>query len=88
MLKRTSLHIVNKILEENKNWKILDIGCGYTANRNANTIADVQDLSKFYKDRNFVKIENNTLEKVIPIRDREKARQSYGYPGRSRMIAQ
>ena len=61
MLKRTSINIVNKILERNNNWKILDIGCGYTANKNANTIADVQDLSKFYKNRNFVKIENNKL---------------------------
>ena len=67
MLKRTSINIVNKILEKESNWKVLDIGCGYTANKNANTIADIQDLSKFYKDRNFVKITNDKL----PFKDKE-----------------
>ena len=67
MLKRTSINIVNKILEKESNWKVLDIGCGYTANKNANTIADVQDLSKFYKDRNFIKITNDKL----PFKDKE-----------------
>ena len=61
MLKRASINIVNKILEKESSWKVLDIGCGYTANKNANTIADVQDLSKFYKDRNFIKITNDKL---------------------------
>ena len=61
MLKRTSINIVNKTLETNSSWKVLDIGCGYTANKNANTIADVQDLSNFYKDKNFVIIKNDTL---------------------------
>tara|TARA_B100000029_G_scaffold295335_1_gene288650 strand:+ start:606 stop:1223 length:618 start_codon:yes stop_codon:yes gene_type:complete len=67
LLKRTSINIVNKILEKESNWKVLDIGCGYTANKNANTIADIQDLSKFYKDRNFVKITNDKL----PFKDKE-----------------
>ncbi len=67
MLKRTSINIVNKILEKESSWKVLDIGCGYTANKNANTIADVQDLSKFYKDRNFIKITNDKL----PFKDKE-----------------
>ena len=67
MLKRTSINIVNKILEKESNWKVLDIGCGYTANKYANTIADIQDLSKFYKDRNFVKITNDKL----PFKDKE-----------------
>ena len=38
------------------NWKILDIGCGYSANEFATTICDVQDLSNFYKDKNFIKL--------------------------------
>tara|TARA_B100000579_G_C22436572_1_gene667878 strand:- start:43 stop:660 length:618 start_codon:yes stop_codon:yes gene_type:complete len=67
LLKRTSINIVNKILEKESSWKVLDIGCGYTANKNANTIADVQDLSKFYKDRNFIKITNDKL----PFKDKE-----------------
>ena len=66
LLKRTSINYINKILKNNNN-KILDIGCGYTANSNATTIADVQDFSNFYKDRNFVKIEN----KKLPFRDKE-----------------
>tara|TARA_B100000579_G_scaffold367024_1_gene327185 strand:+ start:5689 stop:6306 length:618 start_codon:yes stop_codon:yes gene_type:complete len=67
LLKRTSINIVNKTLETNSSWKVLDIGCGYTANKNANTIADVQDLSNFYKDKNFVIIKNDTL----PFKDKE-----------------
>ena len=67
MLKRTSISHVNNILEKNINWKILDIGCGYTANENASVIADVQDLSDFYKERNFIKIN----EKKLPFKDKE-----------------
>ena len=61
MIKRTSKDYIQKILSENKDWKILDIGCGYTANKYANTICDVQDLSKFYKDKKFIKLENKKL---------------------------
>ena len=45
----------------------MDIGCGYTANEFANTICDVQDLSNFYKDKNFIKLEN----KQLPFKDNE-----------------
>ena len=45
----------------------MDIGCGYGANEFANTICDVQDLSKFYKDKNFIKLEN----KQLPFKDNE-----------------
>ena len=61
MIKRTSKDYIQKILSENKDWKILDIGGGYTANKYANTICDVQDLSKFYKDKKFIKLENKKL---------------------------
>ena len=61
MINRTSLKKIEKKLNENKNWKVLDIGCGYTANKFATTIADVLDLQDFYKDKNFVKIENKNL---------------------------
>ena len=47
--------------------KILDIGCGYTANENANVIADVKDLSVFYKDKKFIQI----TEKNLPFADNE-----------------
>ena len=67
MLRRTSINLVNETLKKNKNWKILDIGCGYTANENASVIADVQDLSDFYKERNFIKIN----EKKLPFKDKE-----------------
>ena len=67
MLRRTSINFVNKKLKENKGWKILDIGCGYTANKNASVIADIQDLSKFYQGKKFVKIEN----KKLPFEDKE-----------------
>jgi len=67
LLKRTSISHVNNILEKNSNWKILDIGCGYRANKNASVIADIQDFSDFYKDRNFIKIN----EKKLPFKDKE-----------------
>ena len=67
MIKRTSKSYLQKTLSENKYWKILDIGCGYTANEFASTICDIQDLSKFYKDKQFVKLDN----KRLPFEDKE-----------------
>ena len=67
MLKRTSIKYINKFLDNNPSYKVLDIGCGFTANKYATTIADVQDFSNFYKGKNFVKIENNKL----PFKDKE-----------------
>ena len=67
MLRRTSINFVNSILSKNSNWKILDIGCGYTSNKNATVIADKQDLSDFYKNKNFVKI----TDKKLPFKDNE-----------------
>tara|TARA_Y100001960_G_scaffold179733_1_gene188481 strand:- start:427 stop:1041 length:615 start_codon:yes stop_codon:yes gene_type:complete len=61
LIKRTSLTYINKILSENPSWKILDIGCGYNANKNATTVCDIQDLSSFYKDKNFIKLNNKNL---------------------------
>ena len=67
MIRRTSIIHVNSLLEKNPNWKILDIGCGYTANKYATEIADQQDLSSFYKGKRFVKIN----EQVLPFKDKE-----------------
>ena len=67
MLKRTTINSINKKLKENSSWNILDIGCGYTASQYANTVADVQDLSNFYKNKKFIKI----TEKKLPFRDNE-----------------
>ena len=67
MLKRTSINFVNEILSKNANWNVLDIGCGYRANENASVVADVQDLSDFYKNKNFIKIE----EKRLPFKNKE-----------------
>ena len=67
MLKRTSITLVNNILEKNLNWKILDIGCGYKAHKNASVIADIQDFSDFYKEKKFVKIQGKNL----PFKDKE-----------------
>ena len=67
LLKRTSLNFVNNLLKKNSNWKILDIGCGYRANKYANTIADVQDSSHIYKEKKFVKIN----DKKLPFKDQE-----------------
>ena len=67
LIKRTSKNYIQTTLSKNSDWKILDIGCGYSANEFANTICDVQDLSKFYKDKNFIKLEN----KQLPFKDNE-----------------
>ena len=67
MLKRTSITQVNNILDKNLNWKILDIGCGYRAHKNASVIADIQDFSDFYKKKKFVQIKGKNL----PFKDKE-----------------
>ena len=67
MLKRTSLNFVNNVLSKNPNWRILDIGCGYTPSKYANVIADKRDFSKFHKDKIFIKIE----DKKLPFKDKE-----------------
>ena len=67
MLKRTSIKLLNSILEKNSKWNILDIGCGYRAHPKASIIADVQDFSSFYKERKFVQIQ----EKNLPFKDKE-----------------
>ena len=61
LIKRSSKNYIQSILSKNTNWKVLDIGCGYTANEYATTICDIQDLSHFYKDKNFVKLDGNRL---------------------------
>jgi len=67
LLKRTSISHVNDTLEKNLKWKILDIGCGYRAHKNATVIADIQDFSDFYKDKKFVQIK----DKKLPFKDKE-----------------
>ena len=67
MIKRTSINLINKTLNKNLNWKVLDIGCGYRPHKNATIIADKQDFSEFYKNKNFVKIN----EKKLPFKDKE-----------------
>jgi len=67
LLKRTTKNQINKIIEKNPNWKILDIGCGYRPHNKASTIADAQDFSNYYKDKKFVHIK----EKKLPFKDRE-----------------
>ena len=67
MLNRTSIKHLNSIIKENQKWKVLDIGCGYRAHPKATVIADVQDLSNYYKERKFIKIN----EKKFPFKDKE-----------------
>jgi len=67
LLRRTSINFVNNTLSKNTNWKIADIGCGFSANINASVIADIQDLSNFYEGKNFIKISG----KKLPFKDKE-----------------
>ncbi len=61
MIKRSTKQYIDNLIEKNPNWKILDIGCGYTAHEKASIICDIQDLSKFYKNRKFVKLQDKKL---------------------------
>ena len=64
MIQRTSKEHVLKILKENQNtWEILDIGCNIAPVEFAQTVADVQNFSKFYeeKKKKFVLIKEKTL---------------------------
>ena len=61
MIKRSSKQFVDNQISQNPNWNILDIGCGFTAHEKASVICDIQDLSNFYKNKKFVKLENKTL---------------------------
>ena len=67
MIKRTSKIFIENTLSLNPNWNILDIGCGYGANKYANIICDVQDLAKHYPDKKFVKL----INKKLPFADKE-----------------
>jgi len=67
LIKRTSKQYIENFLSSKPNWNILDIGCGYSANKYANIICDVQDLSKFYKDKKFIRL----IDQKLPFKDKE-----------------
>ena len=67
LIKRTSKSFIEKTLSLSPNLKILDIGCGYNANKYANVICDVQDLKSHYSEKKFVKLE----DKKLPFKDKE-----------------
>tara|TARA_B100000900_G_C20447059_1_gene661526 strand:- start:293 stop:904 length:612 start_codon:yes stop_codon:yes gene_type:complete len=67
LIKRSSKQYIDNQIEQNQNWNILDIGCGYTAHNKASVICDIQDLSHFYKNKKFVRLES----KKLPFKDKE-----------------
>ena len=67
MIKRSSKEFIDSLLQNNTNWKILDIGCGYNAHNRASVICDVQDLSNHYQNKKFTKL----IEKKLPFKDKE-----------------
>ena len=67
MIKRSSKKFIDNLLNKNPTWKVLDIGCGYTAHKNATVICDVQDLSNIYIDKKFIKLDGN----ILPFKDKE-----------------
>jgi len=67
LIRRSSKKNIDRLLENNNSWNILDIGCGYTAHKNASVVCDVQDLSSIYKEKKFVKLESN----ILPFKDKE-----------------
>jgi len=67
LIKRTSKKYTDNILENNTTWNVLDIGCGYNANKFAKVICDVQDLSNHYQEKKFIRL----TEKKLPFKDKE-----------------
>ena len=67
MIKRTSKKYIDNLLQNNTTWNILDIGCGYNANKFAKVICDVQDLSNHYQEKKFIRL----TEKKLPFKDKE-----------------
>ena len=67
MIKRASKKYIDNLIKDNLHWNILDVGCGYTAHQNANTVCDTQDLSNFYKEKNFIRLNSKNL----PFKDNE-----------------
>ena len=67
MINRSSKKFVTETLLTNPSWNILDIGCGYDANKFASVICDVQDLSNHYSDKKFIKL----IDKKLPFEDNE-----------------
>ena len=67
MIKRTSKKYTDILLQNNTTWNVLDIGCGYNANKFAKVICDVQDLSNHYQEKKFIRL----TEKKLPFKDKE-----------------
>ena len=67
LIKRSSKKYIDNLLTVNPNWNILDIGCGFGAHERATVICDVQDLSLFYKDKKFIKLDKN----ILPFKNNE-----------------
>jgi len=67
LLKRTTSEFLKKKLTTHTDLKILDIGCGYTANPYATHLADTLDLRNFYKGKNFVLLQ----DEILPFKDKE-----------------
>ena len=67
MIKRSSKKFIEETLSSKPDWNILDIGCGYNANKFANVICDVQNLSNHYANKKFIKLTDIKL----PFKDNE-----------------
>ena len=67
MIKRSSKKFIEETLSFNPGWNILDIGCGYNANKFANVICDIQDLSNYYPNKKFAKL----TDKKLPFNNKE-----------------
>ena len=67
MIKRSSKEYIDNLLKNNTSWKVLDIGCGHKPHDSASVICDVQDFSKLYKDKKFVRL----TEKSLPFKYQE-----------------
>tara|TARA_R110002167_G_scaffold202025_8_gene405742 strand:+ start:3450 stop:4091 length:642 start_codon:yes stop_codon:yes gene_type:complete len=67
MIKRTHKEHIRKLLKENPEWNILDLGCGRFAWEEAQTLSDLVDHSELYPQKRFVKCDASET----PFEDKE-----------------
>ena len=67
MIKRSRREHVLELVESNKDWNVLDLGCGRDGIKLAGTYADGEDYTSYYPNHRFVKTEASET----PFKDKE-----------------
>ena len=67
MIKRSRREHVLELVKSNKDWNVLDLGCGRDGIKLAETYADIEDYTSYYSNHRFVKTEASET----PFEDKE-----------------